>query len=62
MRYYIKMTKKRPKNNQKFQKCRKRNAKRIEIVEKDPKLVEQLEYFRKLLSGLKRPGSKCPNA
>jgi len=32
------------------------------VVVKDPKLVEQLEYFRKLLSGLKRPGSKCPNA
>lgn len=28
---------------------------RIQIVKKDPELVKQLEYFRKLLSGLKRP-------
>lgn len=55
------MTKKKTKKINRFQKCRKNNPERIRIVEKDPKLVEQLEYFRKLLSGLKRPGSKCPN-
>ena len=37
------------------QKTRKNRGQRLEIVEKDPELVKQLEYFRKLLSGLKRP-------
>ena len=27
----------------------------LPVVTKDPELVKQLEYFRKLLSGLKRP-------